>query len=84
MAKNKIVAVAKKEKSGVKELPVGRRHKEIPGDGKRGFVDSKGEFVKRKEAAKIAEKAKQEKRDSEGVKKLHARDLKGSPRKERK
>lgn len=71
----KIVAVAKKEKQGIVKLPVGHRHKEIPGKGEKGFIDTSGKFENRKEAEKTAKKAKEIKSGKE-EKKLHSRDLK--------
>ena len=72
----KIIAVAKKEKHDkIVIMPIGHRHKEIPGKGKHEFVDSNGKVEKRKEAEKTAKKADQIK-PGEEHKKLHSSQLK--------
>lgn len=71
----KIIEVAKKEKKGIVEMPIGHRHKEIKGKGKHEFIDSDGKVEKRKEAEKTAKKAGQIKSGHE-QKKLHSSDLK--------
>ena len=76
---NKIERVALKKKDGsVKSVPVGKRHADVKPAGsaarsKHGFIDSDGKFLNRKEAAKVATKAKQTKSKT---KNLHSTDLK--------
>ena len=72
----KIVDIVKKEKHGkIVVLPIGNRHKDIPGKGKHEFLDSKGKVETRKEAEKTARKAGEIKA-GEDHKKLHSSQLK--------
>lgn len=71
----KIHKVAIKLKDGtVKTVPIGKQHKDINGGhGRRGFVTTSGDFVNRKQGAKIATKAGQTKVKT---KNLHSTELK--------
>ena len=77
---NKIERVALKKKDGtINTAPVGKRHADVKPKGsasrsKHGFIDSNGKFLNRKEAAKVATKAKQTKNKT---KSLHSVELKG-------
>lgn len=76
---NKIERVALKKKDGtVHTAPVGKRHADVSPRGsaaksKHGFIDSNGKFLNRKEAAKVATKAKQTKVKTNN---LHSTELK--------
>ena len=77
MKKIKKVALQKKDGS-IATAPIGKRHADVEPKGsaarsKHGFIDSEGNFLNRKEAAKVATKAKQTKTKT---KNLHSTDLK--------
>lgn len=64
----------KRIKAVALKAPVGKTHEDIKKkDGVHGFITSDNKFVNRKEAAKIATKAKQIKNKT---KNLHSTDLK--------
>ncbi len=70
----KIKSAAVKHPSG--KVSIGRKHKDIKGLGKEGFITNTGRFVGREQAGKIAKREGQVK----GVmksKKLHSSNLKG-------
>ena len=68
----KVKSAAVKHPSG--KVSTGRKHKEIPGMGKEGFVLSDGSFVNRTKAAKVAKRAGQVKHMSSPA--LHSSNLK--------
>lgn len=68
----KVVSAAVKTPSG--KIKTGRKHKDILGMGKEGFVLDNGKFVNRVEAARIAKRAGQVKHMSSPA--LHSSNLK--------
>ncbi len=71
---NKIKKIAVKKKDGeIKTAAIGKHHVDIASRGKRGFIDSKGSFINRKEGAKIAKKSGQL---TKKTKNLHSSNLK--------
>lgn len=67
----KVKSAAVKTPTG--KIKVGKKHKDIPGIGKEGFVLDNGKFVNRVQAAKIAKRAGQVKHMSSPA--LHSSNL---------
>ncbi len=72
----KIKSAAVKHPSG--KVSTGKKHKDIKGKGKEGFVTDSGKFVGREEAGRISKREGQVKERFRERKRLHSSNLKGA------